>query len=167
MGKQPIVASAATGLLQIWSWHAGVIKTKNSLSLMAVLSRVLWQQVPQGCSLAQVGIYILHLWNDSFSTYVSKVQEKPSLWQMGRTRFGSKASSFMKTCSAGLKSHLSWSLCLTARPWLFCAALGLYNWLPKDRVVFYVCVTSSSSQYPLLYQSCSKWLSEEEFSTVG
>lgn len=57
--------------------------------------------------------------------------------------------------------------CFLARPWLFCAALGLHNWLPKARVVFSMCVASSSSQCPLLYQSCNKWLSKEEFSSVG
>lgn len=36
--------------------------------------------------------------------------------------------------------------CFTAQPWLFCAALGLHNWLPKDRVVLcvYVCVLQVS-----------------------
>lgn len=37
MGKQPIVASAATGLFQVWSWLPGVIKTKNSLSWLCFL----------------------------------------------------------------------------------------------------------------------------------
>lgn len=38
--------------------------------------------------------------------------------------------------------------CVIAQPWLSCAALGLHNWLPKERVVFYTCVTGFSSQHP-------------------